>query len=331
MSTKREDTSDATFGDHAGNKDQEEILEEGPRRKTRTKKLTAQESQLQLLQETVEQLKAQIGFLTLRQGSQCTAEGSLVENKLIKLAKSRLRFDGKDVYGSIDTWNHFFLLYNVNSDYEKFFAVEQLLPVHVQKAMSNDETLETSYKWLVSYLKARYDPKFLCYEMSYRSLTKATNIGELEDLATEAANCPKEHIVKHFMLQTCSYQQRKKMQPFLLLPMREFKFKLKMVSQEENDRFHGNFSGNTHNRFNGNFSRNARDRFNGNPADNSRRVSAIQADEHISRERGIGPFPEAYEEGIRERVGSDQEEGNRPAMPVVREFKRSAQSGNGMA
>ncbi|MEC8569053.1 MAG: hypothetical protein VXY56_12365, partial [Pseudomonadota bacterium] len=102
-------------------------------------------------------------------------------------------------------------------------------------------------------------------------------------------------------------------------PIREFKFKLKLISYEENDRFRGNFSGNTNNRSNGNFHQNARDRYPGNPTDNSRRVSAIQADEHISRERSVQPLPEAYEED------------HQAQRPVVREFKRSTQSGNDLA
>ena len=106
--------------------------------------------------------------------------------------------------------------------------------------------------------------------MGYRSISKSTNINEIEDLATEAANCPKEHVIKHFMLEACSYHQKQKMRPYLLLPMREFKFKLKMVVQEEQGRFSGN----------------------NNPAViNQHKVRAINCDDHggaseVSEKRG---------------------------------------------
>ena len=60
---------------------------------------------------------------------------------------------------------------------------------------------------------------------------------ELEDMAIEAANCPREHIIKSFMLQAVSSNVRGKIQPHIFLPMKEFKFKLKMLIQEEGNRF----------------------------------------------------------------------------------------------
>ena len=60
-----------------------------------------------------------------------------------------------------------------------------------------------------------------------------TNINELEDLAMEAAKCPQEHLIKHFMLQPCTMHHQKMMKPFLLLPIKEFKFKLAMLLQED--------------------------------------------------------------------------------------------------
>ena len=315
MSNKEEANSATLMATTSDFKVQEEILEEGTRKKVRPRKakepIVQENAQLQLLQETVEQLQRQVGYLSMRQGSGPPSEEPLLENKLIKLSKTRLRFDIKDVYGSIETWDHFFQLYRVESDYEKFFAVEQLLPFHVQKAMSTNRDLETSYKWLVSYLKGKYDPKYACYDMSYRTLTRTTNIGELEDLAIEAANCPNEHIVKHFMLDACTYQQRQRMRPFLFLPMREFKFKLKMVAQDDGGRFNGNFSENRPSRFNGNFSGNRPSRFNGNQPRNGQKVNAISVNDGPSCDLDVL-----------------EEEGNQSTSSSVREFQRSHQSGN---
>ena len=179
----------------------------------------------------------------------------------------------------------------MDNDYEKFFAVEQLLPVHIQKSMSSAGVVQTSYKWLVSFLQQKYDPKYMCYEMGYRSITKSTIINEIEDLATEAANCPKEHVIKHFMLEACSYHQKQKMKPYLLLPMKEFKFKLKMIVQEE----HG--------------------RFNNNPAatNQHKAVRAIRRDDDGAS-------------GIEEVCSSNQ-----PTTSTTREVKTSFLSGNGKA
>ena len=164
---------------------------------------------------------------------------SLLESSLIKTAQRRLRFNSNDVHGSIEIWNNFFRLYNIESDYDKFFAVEQLLPLHIQKAMACSDDVVTSYSWLISYLKQRYDPKYLCYEMANRSVTKSTNINELRDMATEAANNPKEHLIKHFMMEPCSPYQRQQMRPFLLLSLKEFELKLKLIIREDGGRYSG--------------------------------------------------------------------------------------------
>ena len=115
-----------------------------------------------------------------------------------------------------------------------------LCTMHIQRAMSTSDDVRTSYAWLIAYLKQKYDPKYLCHEMANRSVAKSTNMNELEDMATEAANNPKEHLIKHFMLEACSHHQRQQMRPFLLLSLKEFKFKLKMIVQEDAGRFSGN-------------------------------------------------------------------------------------------
>ena len=79
------------------------------------------------------------------QGIQSTSQ-SFVDSSLTRLAQKRLRFDIKDVHQSIDRWDHFFLLYGVTSDREKFFAVEQLLPPHIEQAYASDDRWEPSYE-----------------------------------------------------------------------------------------------------------------------------------------------------------------------------------------
>lgn len=202
-------------------------------RRVRLEKVQVHEtSSIQSLQESVQKLQEQLSVLTAQQSR--TREGHmLLESSLVKQARKRLRFDSKDVRGSIDSWNHYFRLYHITSDTEKFYAVEQLLPVHVQRALSTNAELETSYFWLVAYLENKFEPRFMCHEMRSKSLTKNTHMNELEDLAVEAASCPKEHLIKHFMLEACSQGQRQQMKPYILLPMKEFKFKMKMIAQEE--------------------------------------------------------------------------------------------------
>ena len=156
----------------------------------------------------------------------------LIRNKLLKQAQIRLCFDKEDVHGSIRSWDYFFRLYKVESDYIKFLAVEQLLPRHIQRAMSVNHTAQYNYRWLVEYLKDRYNPKYLCHEMDIRTVDQCTNFNELEDLAAEAANCPKEELIKHFLLQSCTKYQREKMKPFLLFSMKDFRFKLRDLIQE---------------------------------------------------------------------------------------------------
>ena len=163
----------------------------------------------------------------------------ILESCLLKEARKRLRFDIKDVHTSIMLWENFFKMHGIVSDSERFFAVEQLLPVHLQRALAANDKVESSFNWLVKFLKSKYDPKYLCYELAARNVGKQTNINELEDLAIEAADCPKEHLIKHFMLQPCSQFIQQKMKPFLLLPMKEFKFRLKMVLQEDSARYGG--------------------------------------------------------------------------------------------
>ena len=239
MASQDEEKADvATFlATTPGPKVQEEILgeESGRTAKKKIKPPTTQEN-IKLLLATVERLERRVAALDLQRGPETSNEESLLENKLINKAQKRLRFDSKDVHGSIETWDHFFRLYNVQSDYEKFFCVEQVLPAHIQKAMSSNDEVETSYRWLKSYLKQKYDPKYICHEMANRSVTRSTNMNELEDMATEAANNPREQLVKHFMLQPCSQYHRQQMKPFLLLPLKEFKFKLKMALSEDTRR-----------------------------------------------------------------------------------------------
>ena len=76
--------------------------------------------------------------------------------------------------------------------------------------------------------------------MGFRSVSVKTNMKELEDLAAEAAACPREHLIKHFMLEACSVSLKQKMKPFLFLSLTEFKLKLKLIVQEENSRFSQN-------------------------------------------------------------------------------------------
>ena len=190
----------------------------------------------QLLLAAVERLENKVSQIDQRRERETQEEACLFDNSLINKAQKRLRFDGKDVHGCIETWDHFFRLYNVQSDREKFFCVEQVLPFHIQKAMSSNDQVEISYRWLKFYLKQKYDPRYICHEMANRSVTRSTNLNELEDMATEAANNPKEQLVKHFMLQGCSQYHQQQMKPFLLLPLNEFKFKLKMAVNEDTRR-----------------------------------------------------------------------------------------------
>ena len=176
------------------------------------------------------------------QGIQSTSQ-SFVDSSLTRLAQKRLRFDVKDVHQSIDRWDHFFLLYGVTSDREKFFAVEQLLPPHIEQAYASDDRWEPSYEWLVSFLKQKFEPRFACYEIMNRTITSKTLITEARQIATQAASCPKDHIIKHFMLDMCSQSQKQKMKPFLLLPANEFDLKLKMIIQEDNSRYGGERGG----------------------------------------------------------------------------------------
>ena len=170
--------------------------------------------------------------------NQSNETNALLENKLINQAQKRLRFDIKDVHNSIDSWNHFFRMYGVHSDFDKYFAVEQLLPAHVQRALRTRSDIEPSYIWLIEYLRNKYDPKYLCHEMPSKNVNRSTNINELEDMAAEAASCPREHVIKHFMLDACAQHIKNKMRHHILLPMREFKLKLKMILQEDGNRFH---------------------------------------------------------------------------------------------
>lgn len=218
---------------------EEEIEEDGTRKpvKARPKKGESNSEKMNTLQATVEALKQQIQGLMAEK--KCEEKDSLLGNPLIKEARQRLKFDIKDVHETIEVWDHFLKLYGVVSDYEKFYAVEQLLPPYLQRALSSSNEVQVSYRWLVDYLRNKYDPKYLCYEMCNKTANKFTNVNDLEDMATEAANGPKEHLIKHFMLQACSHYQKKKIKPFILLPMREFKFRFKMVLQEEVVRYKG--------------------------------------------------------------------------------------------
>ena len=158
---------------------------------------------------------------------------SLLEDSVIRMAQKRLKFDIKDVHGSIEMWDHFFEVYEVESDFEKFYAVEPLIPSHIQRVFKSSGTWEKSYYWLVSYLKQKYKANYLCHELGNRPVTGKSNLDELEDLANQAAMCPREHQVKHYMLVGCSVTLKHRMKPYMLLPMEEFKFKLKMMALEE--------------------------------------------------------------------------------------------------
>ena len=180
-------------------------------RRVRLERVQRETPAMQNLQATVERLERQLQALThhaVIAGGQ--TPGSYVDSSVVRLAQKRLRFDTKDVHASIDSWDHFFRMYEVTSDREKFFAVEQLLPHPVQRALNANGVWETSYAWLVSYLRKKFEPKHACHEMGFRSVSVKTNMNELEDLAAEAAACPREHLIKHFMLEACSVTLKQK-------------------------------------------------------------------------------------------------------------------------
>ena len=225
-----------------GRQEEEEIPADEAWRHVRFQKIK-QPSREELLAETVRKLEQQVSFLTAQQRSVeriGTFNGqNFLESSIVNQARKRLKFEAKDVCSSIDSWNHFFNLYGVTSDVEKFFAVEQLLPAYIQRALSTNEGTVTSYVWLEAYLREKFEPHFLCHEMCLKTVSKNTNMSELEHQAMEAASCPKEQLVKHFMLQACSEPQRQKMKSYLLLPLRDFKFKMTMMVQEDTGRRYG--------------------------------------------------------------------------------------------
>ena len=189
---------------------------------------------IQRLQETIERLEKKVSRLTLeKQDQRYSAEYPMLENSLVKQAQRRLKFDIKNVHYSIESWDNFFLLYNVKSDYDKFFAVEQLLPDHIRKPLFADGNITTSYSWLVSYLYDNFDPKYMCHEMDNKMINKYTNLNEIRAQATEAASCPTEQLIKHFILQACTQFQKSKMKPYMFLTLKEFELKLKMIVTDE--------------------------------------------------------------------------------------------------
>ena len=186
-----------------------------------------------MLQATVEKLEQQIKSLTM---SGVKRERKLWDSSLLKKAMERLEFDVENVHRSIDTWNYFFNLYSVDSDFDKFLAVEQLLPSYMHRALALNEKFSTSYKWLITYLKDNYSPKYICHEMERKCIEEFSDINELESLAMEAANAPREELIKHFMMQSCSQEQKVKMKPFLYQSMKEFKFQFKLMLDEDANR-----------------------------------------------------------------------------------------------
>ena len=214
------------FGDHARTINKEEISmhEAWNQKEKRTLNETG------LLQDVVKHLQEQIQALSTQS---LKMQETKIDMKLLETARHRLAFDVDDVHASIASWNYFFELYGITSDYNQFLAVEQLLPAHIQRTFAVCGEVQASYVWLVTYLKNRYEPRYMCYEMANKYIDKLTNINELEDLAKEAANCPQEHLMKHFMLQSCTLHHKQRMKPFLLLPMKEFKFQLAMLMQED--------------------------------------------------------------------------------------------------
>ena len=155
----------------------------------------------------------------------------ILESKLLKVARKRLTFNETDVHASILCWDNFFKIYSVKSDQERFYAIEQILPERVWKAMNYCSDIKFSYTWLVAYLKDRYDPVYQCHNMRNRRADEFSCLEELEDVAMEAAKCPQEQLIKYFMLESVSEDERKKMGMYLLLPMKEFKFQLKLLLQ----------------------------------------------------------------------------------------------------
>ena len=225
-----------------GRQDEEEIPADETWRHMRFQKIK-QPSREEILVETVRKLEQQVSVLTAQQRSvdrMGTFNGpNFLESSIVNQARKRLKFEAKDVCSSIDSWNHFFNLYGITSDVEKFFAVEQLLPAYIQRALSTNEGTVTSYVWLEAYLREKFEPHFLCHEMGFKTVSKNTNMSELEHMAMEAASCPKEQLIKHFMLQACSEPQRQKMKSYLLLPLREFKFQMTMLVQEDAGKRYG--------------------------------------------------------------------------------------------
>lgn len=215
-------------------------------RRQQSEEIPRETLDVQKLQDTVERLERKISMMATseRFNNRGMCEYPTLENSLVKSAKIRLKFDLKNVHYSIESWDNFFRMHGVRSDYDKFFAVEQLLPEHTRRAMYNCMDMTSSYDWLVAYLKDKFEPKYLCYELSNKSLNRFSNMNEVEEMAVEAASSPQEHLVKHFMLEMCSQWQKQRMKPYIFLPLKEFKFKLKMMVSEDTGRYPAGTNGN---------------------------------------------------------------------------------------
>ena len=202
---------------------------------------SVESTQVEILQATIERLERRLENLAPETGRFSTQ--SFLDSSLVKAAMKRLKFDIRDVHSSLESWDLFFTLYNGCSDIEKFYAVEQLLPAHLHRALAATAEYRTSYIWLVSKLREKFEPRYMCHEMANRSVSTKTNMNELEGFAVEAASCPQEQLIKHFMLEACSSGVCSKMKPFMFLPMTEFKFRLKLAVQEDSGRNMGGHSG----------------------------------------------------------------------------------------
>ena len=90
-------------------------------------------SEFGFLQEVIKRLQNQIQVLSTKSSIK---QDTQIDMKLLKMARRRLKFDVNDVHASIASWNYFFKLYGVTADYDKFLAVEQLLPAYILRAFA---------------------------------------------------------------------------------------------------------------------------------------------------------------------------------------------------
>ena len=151
---------------------------------------------------------------------------SLSPTHVLDLAQNLHKIDPEDLEGSLETLLKEFQIFGIINDNDRMRIAYLMFPNSIVNIFMTNSAPK-SFSNFMSFIKSYTYRLFPCHRQ-FR-FSQAPQVSELEDVAVRAANCPKEELIKHFMLVNCPEKICKEVQKEVYLPMKDFRNKLRQA------------------------------------------------------------------------------------------------------